>query len=203
MPRKVWTRSQGCHSLDDALSENFPFFPQRAVQSRLKIWSVPDYICVLIGRHEEKALLSRDRLSAQVKSDLPPMHLRTQLPRRIPSNVNWATATLHNRHYATSHQNTVAKQESERASPRRKRPLLSLQHFLLRSRALALYRTVLRVTARGDSSFRDEMRLYARGEFERRREEVDLRTIRYLISTGKAEVDRLRAQVHVGRGGGK
>lgn len=41
---------------------------------------------------------------------------------------------------------------------------------------------------------------YARGEFELRREETDLRKIRYLLSTGKADFDRLRGQVGGGLG---
>ena len=36
-----------------------------------------------------------------------------------------------------------------------------------------------------------EMRGFAREEFERHRQETDLTTIRYLLSTGKADFDRL------------
>jgi hypothetical protein len=43
------------------------------------------------------------------------------------------------------------------------------------------------------------MRGYAKEEFERHREVEDLRNIRYLLSAGKAEMDRIRGQVGFGR----
>ena len=74
---------------------------------------------------------------------------------------------------------------------------LSLDHFLLRQRVLALYRTIIRACHRIPSPIREEMRDYARAEFERQKEVEDLRQIRYLLSTGKAEFDRLMGQVGV------
>ena len=68
----------------------------------------------------------------------------------------------------------------------------TLDHFLLRQQTLALYRSVVRSCHRlPDSKARDEMRKYARDEFERQREVMDVRKIRYLLSTGRAEWKRL------------
>ncbi|KAI8264842.1 LYR motif-containing protein 2 [Colletotrichum sp. SAR 10_77] len=62
---------------------------------------------------------------------------------------------------------------------------LSLDH---RSRALSLYREILRGTQRiADPTTRAESRRYARDEFERHRDVTDINHIRYLISTGKTE----------------
>jgi len=44
------------------------------------------------------------------------------------------------------------------------------------------------------------MKMYAREEFERQREVVDLRKVRYLLSTGKTEFERLGKQVSGGGG---
>ena len=41
------------------------------------------------------------------------------------------------------------------------------------------------------------MREYARAEFERQKEVDDLRKIRYLLSTGKVEFDRLMGAISV------
>ncbi|KAI1077594.1 hypothetical protein F5B20DRAFT_583005 [Whalleya microplaca] len=75
-------------------------------------------------------------------------------------------------------------------SPSRNRlgATLSLDHFLLRSRALSLYRTIVRGTRRiGDPTTRAETRSFARAEFERHRHVTDIEHIRYLLSTGKTE----------------
>lgn len=77
------------------------------------------------------------------------------------------------------------------AAVRPRVPPLTLSHFLLRQRVLSLYRSIIRACRRLPPSTRDEMRLYAREEFEQRRNEGDLRTIRYLLSTGKAEFERV------------
>lgn len=77
---------------------------------------------------------------------------------------------------------------------------LSLDHFLLRQRVLGFYRTIVRSCFKLPGSTRREMIQYARGEFELRREETDLRKIRYLMSTGKADFDRLRGQMGGGLG---
>ncbi|KAJ0163870.1 LYR motif-containing protein 2 [Colletotrichum tanaceti] len=65
---------------------------------------------------------------------------------------------------------------------------LSLDHFLQRSRAISLYREIIRGTGRiADPNTRAESRRFARDEFERHRDVTDLGHIRYLISTGKTE----------------
>jgi len=65
---------------------------------------------------------------------------------------------------------------------------LSLDHFLQRSRAISLYREIIRGTRRiADPNTRAESRRFAREEFERHRDVTDLGHIRYLISTGKTE----------------
>ena len=77
------------------------------------------------------------------------------------------------------------------------KPPLSLDHFLLRQRVLAFYRTIARACDRIPSPIREEMREYARAEFERQKGVEDLRKIRYLLSTGKAEFDRLMGAISV------
>jgi len=73
---------------------------------------------------------------------------------------------------------------------------LSLDHFLLRQRALSLYRTILRACHKLPSeTMIAEMRIYAREEFERQKGVEDQRKIRYLLSTGRAEFERLGKQV--------
>ncbi|KAH8682757.1 hypothetical protein BX600DRAFT_50186 [Xylariales sp. PMI_506] len=82
-------------------------------------------------------------------------------------------------------------------SPRnRLRATLSLDHFLQRSRALSLYRTILRGTRRiGDPATRSETRSFARAEFERHRGVTDLGHIRYLLSTGKTEWENMERYI--------
>lgn len=73
---------------------------------------------------------------------------------------------------------------------------LSLDHFLQRSRVLALYRTILRGTKNiKDVKTKDETRKFARGEFERRRNVTDMGHIRYLLSTGKTEWESMERYV--------
>ena len=72
---------------------------------------------------------------------------------------------------------------------------LSLDHFLLRQRVLSLYRTIIRACHKMPPSTSTEMRKYAREEFEQHKRVADLRKIRYLLSTGKTEFERLGKQV--------
>jgi len=82
------------------------------------------------------------------------------------------------------------------AAPSRLGGALSLDRFLLRSRALSLYRTILRGTARiGDVKSRAESRKFARDEFERHRDVTDLSHIRYLLSTGKTEWESMERYI--------
>jgi len=48
------------------------------------------------------------------------------------------------------------------------------------------------------SATREEMRTFARGEFERNKFVYDLGHIRYLISTGKTQFDSMRRYVEQG-----
>ncbi|KAL2755737.1 hypothetical protein ACRALDRAFT_1064242 [Sodiomyces alcalophilus JCM 7366] len=83
-------------------------------------------------------------------------------------------------------------------APRKSRlgQTLSLDHFIQRSRALALYRDIIRGTARiSDDSTKKETRQYVRTEFERHRDVTDIGHIRYLISTGKAEWDGMQRYI--------
>ena len=105
--------------------------------------------------------------------------------------------------------NTVCRTAASRSAgkphrpsrfPASSSPPLSLDHFLLRQRAIALYRTIMRGCYKlPDPVARAEMREFARAEFERHRQETDLRTIRYFLSTGKADYDRLGKMVSGGR----
>jgi hypothetical protein len=64
---------------------------------------------------------------------------------------------------------------SHRAPSKKLPPTLSLDHFLQRSRVLALYRTILRGTKNiQDTQTRDETRKFARDEFERHRGVTDI-----------------------------
>ncbi|KAK4664338.1 uncharacterized protein QC763_504610 [Podospora pseudopauciseta] len=75
-------------------------------------------------------------------------------------------------------------------------PTLSLEHFVQRSRALALYRHILRATRRiADPSTRADTRRFARQEFERNRGVTDLDHIRYLLSTGKTEWENMERYI--------
>lgn len=94
------------------------------------------------------------------------------------------------RTYATQQQHHHHRQRT-RLTP--STPILTLEHFLLRQRALSLYRDIIRSCRRlPDGQARAEMQSYAREEFERQKEVTDLRRIRYLLSTGRAEWKRLR-----------
>ncbi|KAH8129826.1 hypothetical protein ACSS6W_004812 [Trichoderma asperelloides] len=78
----------------------------------------------------------------------------------------------------------------------RLKPTISLDHFLQRSRALALYRTIWRRTGRiADPQTRAESRKYARDEFERHRNVTDISHIRYLLSTGKTEWESMERYI--------
>ena len=89
---------------------------------------------------------------------------------------------------------TTSPRVSQRP-PSKKSPSLSLSHFLLRQRALSLYRTIIRACYKIPPSTREEMKRYAREEFERHRDVNDSGKIRYLLSTGKTEFERLGKQV--------
>ncbi|KAF2184965.1 hypothetical protein K469DRAFT_577592 [Zopfia rhizophila CBS 207.26] len=73
---------------------------------------------------------------------------------------------------------------------------LGLDHFIQRQRALALWREILRATAGiADDAFKNEMRQFARAEFEQHRNVTDLSHIRYLISTSKTQFDSMKSSL--------
>lgn len=73
----------------------------------------------------------------------------------------------------------------------------TLAQFLLRSRVLALYRSTVRATNQipHNSPTRIEMKRFAREEFERHRAVTDESKIRYLLSTGKTEFEKMERYV--------
>ncbi|KAL3474669.1 complex 1 protein-domain-containing protein [Aspergillus californicus] len=77
-----------------------------------------------------------------------------------------------------------------------RKPTVSLDHFIQRQRVLALWREIVRALNKiPDSPTRQELRDYARYEFERHRNVTDLQHIRYLMSTGKSEFDMMKRYI--------
>ncbi|PVH84090.1 hypothetical protein DL98DRAFT_454187 [Cadophora sp. DSE1049] len=79
------------------------------------------------------------------------------------------------------------------ASQARKRPTrlestISLDHFLQRSKALSLWRSIVRGCKKiSDPSTKAETLRFAKEEFVRNKGVKDITQIRYLISTGKTQ----------------
>ncbi len=75
-------------------------------------------------------------------------------------------------------------------------PRLNLSNFLLRQRVIALWRDVVRTTNKipKGSSSRREMTEFAREEFERNKGVEDPVQIRYLVSTGKTQLETIGKQ---------
>ena len=73
-------------------------------------------------------------------------------------------------------------------------PALSLSDFLLRQRVLSLWRDIVRATNKipKDSPTRQELKTFAREEFERNRTVSDTTKIRYMVSTGRTQFDQMR-----------
>lgn len=91
---------------------------------------------------------------------------------------------------------TYATVISKRPSRFPQKRLLDLDHFLQRQRVLVLYREIVRATHKiPASNTRDEMRTFAREEFERNKNVDDLTQIRYLVSTGKEQFESMRRYV--------
>ncbi|KAL8701660.1 MAG: hypothetical protein Q9201_004792 [Fulgogasparrea decipioides] len=87
---------------------------------------------------------------------------------------------------------------SVQSSPRaRQRRLPTLAQFLLRNRVIALYRSIIRATNQipHSSAIRAEMKKFARDEFERQRGITDETKIRYLLSSGKTEFEKMERYV--------
>lgn len=84
-----------------------------------------------------------------------------------------------------------------RVSAKKNRPPpLSLEHFLLRSRVIGLYRTIIRAIYQiPDKQMRKDPVAHAKSEFARNKDVRDTAQIRYLASTGKAEWDGMRRYI--------
>ncbi|KAI9743552.1 MAG: hypothetical protein M1818_002867 [Claussenomyces sp. TS43310] len=73
---------------------------------------------------------------------------------------------------------------------------MSRKQFLQRSRAIALWRQIVRGTRKiSDEATRCEMRQMAREEFVRNRHITDITQIRYLISTGKTQWESMERYI--------
>ena len=68
----------------------------------------------------------------------------------------------------------------------------SLSDFILRQRVIALWRDIVRTANRLPKGTQYEMKKFAREEFERNRCVSDSVQIRYLVSTGKTQLDRMK-----------
>ncbi|KAF2652544.1 hypothetical protein K491DRAFT_604679, partial [Lophiostoma macrostomum CBS 122681] len=68
--------------------------------------------------------------------------------------------------------------------------------FMQRQRALALWRDIIRSTAAiSDPATGKDMRQFARAEFEQHRHVTDLAHIRFLVSSGKTQLDTMKASL--------
>lgn len=95
---------------------------------------------------------------------------------------------------ATSSRSTLS--ESKSTQTKKRTPPLSLEHFLLRSRVLNLYRTIIRAIYQiPDKDARKDPVAHAKNEFARNKDVRDTAQIRYLVSTGKAEWDGMRRYI--------
>ncbi|RMZ73907.1 FMO1 Flavin-containing monooxygenase [Pyrenophora seminiperda CCB06] len=87
---------------------------------------------------------------------------------------------------------TVASKPPSRLRARGKKPV-GLDHFIQRQRVLALWKDIVRSTSNiPDKAARQDMRQFARSEFEQHREVTDLGHIRYLISYGKSQFQTMK-----------
>ncbi|KAK8195055.1 complex 1 protein-domain-containing protein [Phyllosticta capitalensis] len=78
-----------------------------------------------------------------------------------------------------------------------KGPVLSLDAFIQRQRVISLWREIVRALYKvPPSPTRDELRQYARTEFERHKHVKDVAHIRYLLSNGKTEFDMMKRYVN-------
>ncbi|KAL1920875.1 uncharacterized protein VTP21DRAFT_11510 [Calcarisporiella thermophila] len=68
----------------------------------------------------------------------------------------------------------------------------TLQHFILRAQALSMYRTILRTLRHIDKRNANELREWARHDFERTRNETDIEKIKYYLSLGNTEITNFK-----------
>lgn len=131
----------------------------------------------------------------------PVLH-QPAIPQATPPKHNSST-TQHTQHTTSPPSTPASKPRTLKNRP----PPLSLEHFLLRSRVLHLYRTIIRAIYQiPDKDARKDPIAHAKHEFARNKDVRDTAQIRYLASTGKAEWDGMRRYIDelavMGRRGG-
>lgn len=111
---------------------------------------------------------------------------------QMPPFKQSPSITLLKRTYATNPPTRLP-----RSNQTKRAPPLSLDHFLQRQRVLSLWRTIIRAINRipRSSPIRQEMKAFAREEFGRNRAVAELGQIRYLISMGKVEFEKMERYV--------
>lgn len=78
---------------------------------------------------------------------------------------------------------------------------LSLDHFLIRSQVISLYRQIVRCTKGMDKPSAKEIIQWARADFERHRHETNIDNIKSLISSGKHQMHSLQNSVYLAQAG--
>ena len=120
------------------------------------------------------------------KHDFPP----AVIPVKVQIDCRFYMPLLFGRFIVTR---TLSTTFAHPASLTTKTSRLSLSDFLLRQRVLSLWRDIVRALNKipKESSTREEMRTFAREEFERNKEVKDTTKIRYLVSTGRTQFDEM------------
>ncbi|KAI8997780.1 hypothetical protein BDB01DRAFT_846388 [Pilobolus umbonatus] len=72
---------------------------------------------------------------------------------------------------------------------------LTLDHFLLRSQVISLYRQILRCTKGMNKEDAKELKSWVKYDFERHRNETNIDNIKALISSGKHQMHALQGSV--------
>ncbi|TVY59649.1 LYR motif-containing protein [Lachnellula suecica] len=73
---------------------------------------------------------------------------------------------------------------------------VSLDHFLQRSKALSLWRSIVRGSRKiADQQTKEETLRFAREDFRRNKDVKDLTQIRYLISTGRTQWESMERYI--------
>ena len=122
--------------------------------------------------------------------------MRATIIRRLATPVNTPAGTITARSVKAHPASPSPEVNAKIRTTKRREPPLSLEHFLLRSRVLNLYRTIVRAIYQiPDKDARKDPISHAKGEFSRNKNVRETDKIRYLVSTGKAEWDGMRRYV--------
>lgn len=122
--------------------------------------------------------------------------MRATIARRLATPVSDSAAASIAKRSTQSTASPTPKPRTTRVKTANRKPSLSLEHFLLRSRVISLYRTIVRAIYQiPDKGARRDPVAHAKGEFSRNKDVTDTEQIRYLVSTGKAEWDGMRRYV--------